>query len=39
MRMKSTITSIQLKNQNILDVNNEEYDYQMGVYYMDIIAE
>ena len=29
----------QLKNQNILDVNNKEYDYQMGVYYMDIIAE
>ena len=29
----------QLKNQNILDVNNNEYDYQMGVYYMDIIAE
>ena len=27
----------QLKNQNILDVNNKEYDYQMGVYYMDII--
>ncbi|MDR0937904.1 MAG: Na/Pi cotransporter family protein, partial [Mediterranea sp.] len=25
----------QLKNQNILDVNNKEYDYQMGVYYMD----
>uniref|UniRef100_UPI0025924C95 hypothetical protein n=1 Tax=uncultured Bacteroides sp. TaxID=162156 RepID=UPI0025924C95 len=25
--------------QNILDVNNKEYDYQMGVYYMDIIAE
>ena len=23
----------QLKNQNILDVNNKEYDYQMGVYY------
>ena len=22
----------QLKNQNILDVNNKEYDYQMGVY-------
>ena len=22
-----------------LDVNNKEYDYQMGVYYMDIIAE
>ena len=29
----------QLKNQNILDVNNKEYDYQLGVYYMDIIAE
>ena len=29
----------QLKNQNILDVNNKEYYYQMGVYYMDIIAE
>ena len=29
----------QLKNQNILDVNNKEYDYQMGVYFMDIIAE
>lgn len=29
----------QLKNQNILDVNNKEYDYQMGVHYMDIIAE
>ena len=29
----------QLKNQNILDVNNKEYDYQMGVYYMDISAE
>jgi phosphate:Na+ symporter len=28
-----------LKNQNILDVNNKEYDYQMGVYYMDIIGE
>ena len=29
----------QLKNQNILDVNNKEYDYQMGVHYMDIITE
>lgn len=29
----------QLKNQNILDVNNKEYDYQMGVSYMDIIGE
>ena len=29
----------QLKNQNILDVTKKEYDYQMGVYYMDIIAE
>ena len=29
----------QLKTQNILDVNNKEYDYQTGVYYMDLIAE
>ncbi len=29
----------QLKNQNILDVNNKEYDYQTGVYYMDLIIE
>lgn len=29
----------QLKNQNIIDVNNKDYSYQMGVYYMDIIAE
>ncbi|MDR3118944.1 MAG: Na/Pi cotransporter family protein [Mediterranea sp.] len=29
----------QLKNQNILNVNNKEYDYQMGIYYMDVIAE
>ncbi len=29
----------QLKIQNILDVNNKEYDYQMGVHYMDIIGE
>lgn len=29
----------QLKNKNIIDVNNKQYDYQMGVYYMDIIAE
>ena len=29
----------QLKNQNINDVNNQVYGYQMGVYYMDIIAE
>ena len=29
----------QLKNQNIVDVNNKEYSYQMGVHYMDIIAE
>lgn len=28
-----------LKNQNITDVNNKAYDYQMGVYYMDIINE
>lgn len=29
----------QLKNQNVLDVNNKEYGYQMGVHYMDIIEE
>jgi phosphate:Na+ symporter len=29
----------QLKTQNVVDVNNKEYDYQMGIYYMDIIAE
>lgn len=29
----------QLKNQNIIDINNQLYDYQMGVYYMDIISE
>jgi len=29
----------QLKNQNLLDINNKEYDYQTGVCYMDMIAE
>ena len=29
----------QLKNQNIIDINNRLYDYQMGVFYMDIISE
>ena len=29
----------QLKNQNIVDINNRLYDYQMGVFYMDIISE
>ena len=29
----------QLKNQNILDINNQLYDYQIGVYYMDLISE
>ncbi len=29
----------QLKDQNIMNVNNKAYSYQMGVYYMDIIAE
>ncbi|MDR0961570.1 MAG: Na/Pi cotransporter family protein [Mediterranea sp.] len=28
-----------LKDQNIVDVNNKAYDYQLGVYYMDIIGE
>ena len=29
----------QLRNQNIVDVDNKEYDYQVGVLYMDIIGE
>ena len=29
----------QLKTQNIIDIDNNEYDYQMGVHYMDIIGE
>ena len=29
----------QLKTQNIIDINNKLYDYQMGVFYMDIISE
>ncbi len=29
----------QLKNQNVIDVNNHLYSYQLGVYYSDIISE
>ncbi|MCQ2195918.1 MAG: Na/Pi cotransporter family protein [Bacteroidaceae bacterium] len=29
----------QLKNQNMLDINNKVYDYQIGVFYIDIISE
>ena len=29
----------QLKEQNIIDVSNKLYDYQIGVFYMDIISE
>ena len=29
----------QLKNQNIVDINNKLYDYQTGVFYMDLISE
>lgn len=29
----------QLKNQNINDINNHEYTYEMGTMYMDIICE
>ena len=29
----------QLKSQNLQSVNSKEYDYQMGIYYMDIINE
>ncbi len=30
---------VQLKNQNMQDIKNNLYDYQMGVFYMDIISE
>ena len=29
----------QLKSQNVIAINEHEYDYQMGVHYMDIISE
>jgi phosphate:Na+ symporter len=29
----------QLKSQNIIDINNHEYDYAIGTMYMDIISE
>ena len=29
----------QLKDQNVLDVNNKEYNYQTGDHYMDIMSE
>ena len=29
----------QLKTQNVIDVGNKLYDYQMGIFYMDIISE
>ena len=29
----------ELKNRNVVDVNNKQYDYQMGVHYMDLILE
>ncbi len=29
----------QLKNQNIVDISNKLYDYQTGVFYMDLISE
>lgn len=29
----------QLKNQNVENINNKDYQYQDGVYYMDIISE
>lgn len=28
-----------LKNQNVIDVNDKKYDYQMGVHYMDLITD
>lgn len=29
----------QLKNQNMVDINNQVYDYQIGVFYIDLISE
>lgn len=29
----------QLKNQNVVDINNKLYNYQTGVFYMDLISE
>ncbi len=29
----------QLKNQNMLDINNKVYDYQIGVFYIDLVSE
>lgn len=29
----------QLKNQNVIDINDKLYDYQTGVFFMDIISE
>lgn len=29
----------QLKNQNLTDVNNKVYDYQIGVFYIDLVNE
>lgn len=29
----------QLRSQNIIDINNHEYNYSIGIIYMDIIAE
>lgn len=29
----------QLKNQNMVDINNKVYDYQIGVFYVDLISE
>lgn len=29
----------QLKSQNVIDISNNEYSYQLGVHYMDIVNE
>ena len=29
----------QLKNQNVVDINNKLYDYNIGIFYMDVISE
>ena len=28
-----------IKKQDVIDVNDKKYDYQMGVHYMDLITE
>ena len=36
---KNEVCKFARYNQNVLDVNNKEYNYQTGDHYMDIISE